>query len=237
MAVIATVSATSGTGSTVTSSAIDTTGATCIFIVQGWYSGGSGISSFTDSNGNTWTARTTYSGGSFSAVRIMYCRLPTVGSGHTFSQTSAAGYGSFCVLAMDDDLEASPFDVENGGGAASVTTRQPGSVTPTQNGELCIVGSTFQPAGSTISIDGGYSIGVQETPQSGISFGCGVAWLLQTTAAATNPTVTCSSSGDLAACIATFKVTGGGGGGGTTPLGIITPNQGIAFASAARRSI
>lgn len=28
----------------------------------------------------------------------------------------------------------------------------------------------------------------------------------------------------------------GGGGGGTTPLGIITPNQGIAFASAARRS-
>lgn len=29
----------------------------------------------------------------------------------------------------------------------------------------------------------------------------------------------------------------GGGGGGTTPLGIITPNQGIAFASAARRSI
>lgn len=29
----------------------------------------------------------------------------------------------------------------------------------------------------------------------------------------------------------------GSGGGGTTPLGIITPNQGIAFASAARRSI
>lgn len=238
MSVVATTSATSGAGSA-TTSGINTTGANSIFVVQAWYYGAPGDPTFSDSNGNTWVPRTTYRGTGSGQVKILYCAAPTVGSGHTFTQVSTSQYGSFVVVAMTETLAATPFDQENGGGSSGpVTTVQPGSVTPSENGELLICGLNMQTAGLTASIDSSFTIAAQLAAQSGVSYGSALAYLVQATAGAINPTWTVTSSvNDLSSSIATFKLTGGGGGGSTTPLNIITPNQGIVLASAARRSI
>lgn len=223
MGVIASVSIVPGSGSNVTSSGIDTTGAKSIFVVVGKL--GSRVTYFTDSNSNTWTACTDYGNDFEAEVTILYCRNPTVGAGHTFTGGHGfdpTAYSSFVVVAFSEELEASPLDQQNGARAASGTTLAAGSVTPSQNGELVIAAMSEQPVGATLTIDSGYSIVLQETAQSGNSFGAALAWKLQTTAAATNPTWTCSSSaGTLAASIATFKVVSGGG--DTTPPVLTTP--------------
>ncbi len=212
MALIASVSFTAGTGSNVTSSGIDTTGAKCIFVAVARF--GSRTTEFTDSNSNTWTACTDYGNNFQAEVLILYCRNPTVGSGHTFTGGHGLGssaYSSFCVLAMSDELATTPLDQQNGARAGSGTTLSTGSVTPTQDNELVIAALSMQTASLTASIDSGYTLEVQEAAQSGNSFGSAIAWKLQTTAAATNPQWTITgSTNTLAASIATFKTTGGG---------------------------
>lgn len=189
-----------GDVTTVTSDAIDTSGATFIAIAIAHYSSPHGTLS--DSKGNSWNARTTYGSGSY-FITEHWCRPTTVGSGHTFTVASAGGtYPAIAIMAFSGG-DATPYDTENGVASGSFTTLQPGSITPSQNNCL-VVSAISWSAATTCSINGGFS-----TPQfvKNVSGGqwVGQSYLIQTTAAAANPTWTLDGLNAGSAAIASFK--------------------------------
>ena len=190
----------SATGAnTATTTAIDTTGATLLVMVliDGQQSGFG--TTFSDSKSNTWTCLTQIdSGGGLSASgRICYVANPTVGSGHTFS---AAGYQiTIMVSAWSGVKVSTPFDQENG----TANAAQSGSITPTENNELVISAYGDDYGSGALSIDGGFTILNTKRGNDGTKSG-GAAYLIQTTAAATNPTWSGGTT-DKWAVIASFK--------------------------------
>ena len=200
-----------------TSPGIDTTGADFIALSVGYYSPSgvivAGNISDNKSNGNP-TALTSYlSDDGEGSTRLFYWQAPTVGSGHTWTLTGVlSSFVSVCVVAVSGSV-ASPFDQENGAGSASsVTTIQPGSITPTEGNELvlCSYGGDF--SGSPLSINGGFTIIDQVATIGGASYASSLAYLIQTSAAAANPAWS-GFSAHCASAIASFKDTPGGGGG------------------------
>lgn len=188
----------------VTTSAIDTTGANFIILnisILDFFPNGT----ITDSKGNSApTALTAASGGGFCRSRLFYYVAPTVGSGHTFTFTgSNTGEPSIGVAAFSG-VAASPFDVENVAGGTSASPSA-GSITPTLNGELVFAGvctrittinsidSSFNVVGTPIADDGTNHLSEW------------IAYLIQNTAAAVNPTWTTGGSQIWAATIASFK--------------------------------
>lgn len=207
-----------------TTGAIDTTGASFLVLAVGWYVGGT-APSVSDSKSNTWVPLTQQSFGGVSSSRLYYSIAPTVGSGHTFTASGSSSYSSICVLAFSGS-HASPYDQENGSGATS-STIQAGSLTPSEDNCLVVAGVCPSDGSGNISINGGFTeydiiwvIGNNE--------GCGIGYLIQTTAAAANPTWTMDASSAVTATIATFKAAAGGGGGGVHPYWIgMQPNMTI----------
>ncbi len=197
---------------TTTSPAIDTTGATLIVIAAEEDTGsGRTWTAPSDNKSNTFLPLTaTTLAGSGNDVRLYYCANPTVGSGHTFTNNmtefSTQGFFScISVAAFSGVATTTPLDQETahqtGGGPFSV---QPGSVTPSEDNELIVTGAAIDTS-KTYTINGGYTI-----LDVGTATGNNTIWLaylVQTSAAATNPTWTLSAqnSGGVAAAIATFK--------------------------------
>lgn len=190
-----------GTDSSVTTSAIDTTGAT--LLVVGIAKDSGGTISLSDSKGNSWTALTATTQGSTRCI-LYYAANPTVGGSHTFSNTGAFNYSSICVAAFSGVATTTPFDQENGAGASS-TTLATGSVTPTEDNELVITHLAFSGSGLPTSIDGGFTETNDVEFGGGNNYGSTMAYLIQTTAAAANPTWTRTNSNPMATRIATFK--------------------------------
>lgn len=173
-----------GTTDPWTTSAIDTSGADALIAVVAW-SPSNGEPTLTDSKGNTWTLRNIATGGfGGEANRIFDCIGPTVGTGHTFTLTGSSADTGIAVLACSGVKQTSPYDQSNQNDFASGATMNPGSVTPTEDNELIVCGlSTIQV--STASIDGGFTeLGYLTASNRGID----LAYLIQTTAAAANPT-------------------------------------------------
>ena len=108
-----------GTADTVsvTTDAIDTTGADLIVINTATFITSDRGVAVTDSKGNTWTPLTQYDG-SDSTTRLYYSLNPTVGTGHTFTATStgtvAVVYPSIQVSAWSGAHDTASYDVENG---------------------------------------------------------------------------------------------------------------------------
>lgn len=185
-------------------SGIDTTGANLIIINDSFFGGSS---TPTDSKGNIWTGLTGQGVGG-RAVRLYYCYNPTVGSGHTF--TSTAAFSSIQVQAWSGSA-ASPFDQENGG----VGVLQPGSITPTEDNELLVVGLSHSDGTVTQSINGGFTIPPGNDIANSGNDGGAMAYLVQTSAAAANPAW--SPGTNARTVIASFKAGAGGGGGTVKP--------------------
>ena len=188
-----------------TTSAIDTTGSSGI--VGGiWWNNGVGnlvLANFTDSKSNTWTKLTEQfqPGPNISAV-LYYCANPTVGTSHTFSTTSHfVGIG---VLALSGTNTSSFFDLQNGTSAGSGGNIQPGSITPSQNGEV-VVSAFGSFNGTSPSMPTGYTQVAANTTSTAEAGGMG--YKIQTTAAAENPTWN-STGSNQAVVIASFKAAG-----------------------------
>lgn len=188
-----------------TTSVRDTTGANFIAVVVFQFSGVT-IGTLTDSKSNTWTGLTAKTGAN-AYVRIYYSTSPTVGSGHTFTYDNGTFIlGGLGVQAWSG-ANVSPFDVENGATETiSLTSLQTGSVTPSQDNSLIITGLAMNGAGTSgTSINGGYTITMNFDDIGGVHIGGAMAYLVQTSAAATNPTWSWTTGADAAAVIAVFK--------------------------------
>lgn len=194
---IALVAHVSGNGSAFTTASIDTTGANFLIASQ---SGFSGLGTVSDSKSNTWTALTSH--GSSSFQRLYYAKNAIVGSGHTFTVTGGSS-GSLEVAAFSGLDTTSPFDVEAGTLATSGAA-QAGSVTPAAANSLVIAGVAYQNNGVSLSgIDLSFTITDTE-PGAGVIRGS-LAYLIETSIAAKNPTWTFSGSNAWAATNAVFK--------------------------------
>lgn len=183
---------------------IDTTGVDLLIVTVSYFNPTQSTTPYTvvDNKSNTFTPRTVYNTGTNSSVAIYYAQAPTVGSGHTFTATSAE-FASICVAGFSGSI-TSPFDQENGNGSTSTSSIQPGSVTPSENNELVISGVVAHTGGDPFSINSGFTIAVQNDG-SPSSFPGGLAYIIQTSAAAVNPSWSLAGSGQAAAAIATFK--------------------------------
>lgn len=194
-----------GTGATVTTPGVDTTGATLLVaVVSDWPSTGpSGIS---DSKGNTW--RTLTSRVTTVRNRILYAwdhggTALSVGSGHTISTTSG-NFQTIDFLAFSGTQTSSdPLGQQNGttANAASVSA---GSITPATNGEVIIAG-VGEDGSNTLSINSGFTITNQDPFVGGAHFGGAAAYLVQATAAAINPAWSAAGSFNAALNIVSFK--------------------------------
>ncbi len=185
-----------------TSPAIDTTGANLI-VISVTDDTGTNTGTPTDSKSNTWTHLTFNTNGGVS-TQLWYSLNPTVGSGHTFASANNNLFGSITVAAFSGAAASSPFDVENGSNTASASSLQTGSVTPSQDNSLVIYSTGDAWTGTlTANIgtvtDFGGLIG-------GNSFANGMAYQIQTTATAVNPTFSWTGGAARAeASIAVFK--------------------------------
>ena len=198
-----------------TTDAIDTTGADILFIAVSEFTGGTHTTP-TDSKGNTWTELTTVVQANVQAT-LWYCRGGTVGSGHTVTYSGSDSYSTICFWGHSGSA-ATPADQQNGAATSAATSAQPGSVTPTEGSELVVaLYGTSGTQGSNFSVNGGFTV-IQSFNYSGVAtMGLCAAYLIQTSAAAANPTGSVTNSVDWAAKIATFKAAGGGGGGTAVP--------------------
>jgi len=181
------------TGGGGTTGAINSTGANLIVIAIAAYSHND---TPTDSKSNTYTGLTQQGSGT-GFLRLYYCVAPTVGSGHTFSTTS--DYCTISAIAFSG-ASASPLGSQNGG----TGSLQPGSITPGANGSVVItaIGSSDGSSTTIPSLAGGFtSYGVSCFGDHAM---LGLAWYVQPTAAAINPTWTAVNTSSNRCAIVNF---------------------------------
>lgn len=201
--------ATGGGISTATSSAINTTGATLIVI--GVSASGTTLADLnivSDSAGNSWvlcgaTAATSQ------GLTIWYCVSPATSASHTFSATLGTAPG-IAVMAFSGTCPK-PAKWVRAYSSSSVTTCQPGTLTPATDNSLIVnVAGLF--AGTSITINGGYTA-ITRDFVGGVSLAVGMAYLIQATATASNPTWSWTSAGQWAAAQVVFMEQAGSSGG------------------------
>ena len=187
---------------------ITTTGATLLVAAVSEYEGSiTGGSTVSDSKANTWTPLTLWveGGASSEQVRLFYT-VPDaahVGAAHTFTCVSAGlAYSVLTVAAFSGTHASAPFDQQNGAEAVAITI-QAGSVTPSQPGELILAALAHE--GTVTAIDSGLTILETVAVAGGAHIGGALAWVVQGTAGAINPTWTLASATSVSAAIATFK--------------------------------
>jgi hypothetical protein len=195
-----------GTAASVTSDAIDTTGATLLVISASYYTSGADVL-WSDSKTNTWTSAGTPVSSGNVKVAIRYADNPTVGSGHTFKLTGDGGsiYSSICVsawsgMAVTDVLEAGTYSTAS---ASSATQVQAGAITPSNTSLVIAVTGTTLTSGATASIDSGFTIASQVDGPT--TFGQAHAYLVQAVGASVNPQWTWSSAGNITGTIVAFQ--------------------------------
>lgn len=175
----------------VTTSAIDTTGATLIVVgMQNIAADDTGFLS--DSAGNTWTYTTSLACGSSRFVQFAYCINPTTSATHTFS-IGALAFFPVIVVGAFNSTPGSSFDAVTTGNAAAspTTTVAAGSITPANANNLLVTFMGGDPIGSA-SADSGFS-SVDQILKAGGHQGGAMAYLIQSAATAQNPTWTVGS--------------------------------------------
>jgi hypothetical protein len=210
----------------VTTTGVTTTGASLLVVAIASYNGitipvGGAL---TDSNSNTWYYLPGFAGAS-TGIQFYFAVNPTVGAAHTFTVSAAGGsYLSLAMAAFSGTNAATPWQPILPDASGTVTSLQPGSVTPSVNGALAITAFGSGPSSShslTLAINSSYTITDQISSTNGNN-GCilGFAYLVQATAAAVNPTWSWGGASTNGLAMATvFVPPAGGASAGTTGYG------------------
>lgn len=196
-------------GNSVTTSAIDTTGANLLVLGVTYLF--SDASTPTDNKSNMWHKLTAYSQGGTSFTTIWYAYNANVGAGHTFTAPSAGNYPCISVAAFSGaNATAAVFEAGTDSGlgksVSSGGTCQPGAVAAASAGDLYVsIAGGYVDA--TLSIDTGSSgfILLAQDGSGGQDIYGGIAYLLATNTSPVNPTWTATGSpANLCTAIAAF---------------------------------
>lgn len=207
IAFIDSAGATNGASGPATTSPMDTAGADLIVLGISFIDGHTMTP--TDSESNAWTPLTAYLGeGPFADVRtqLFYCINPTTDGSHTFSTNGGTNYASISVAAFS--LAAGGFDAATGAGSvggSGDTTIQPGSITPAQANSLLVTACGYVGA-ATATINSGFSEVEDIDNYAAGGFSVALAYKIQTTATAENPTWSSNTAADrISAAMAAFE--------------------------------
>ena len=154
---------TSGAG-TITTSALNTTGATLLVACiggypPGWTAGSGTTGPITDSKSNTWNYLTLQKpGAADTQMQMAYAYNPTVGTGHTVTMTTTTFNAAIAVTAWAGTLTTSSvFDKQNGATNNSAASLATGTITPAVTNELlmtCWNSNTNGAAGLAVNTTG-----------------------------------------------------------------------------------
>jgi hypothetical protein len=199
-----------------TSAGITTTGANLLVAALAWTTATIGEPAVSDSNSNVWfpiaftTAQQTSSIGLYAAFN------PTVGASHTFTITGSTTSGCFAAFSGCATRFATNINTRATTGGA--TSLAPGSLTPPVDNCL-IVSALSNRVNTTYSVSGSLSITDQINFTSGVQVGVALAYLIQTSAAASNPSWSWSGSGVAGAIQCYFQTPPASGGGAFASAG------------------
>jgi hypothetical protein len=198
-----------------TTGSLNTLSANFIVMALTWQ--GSIVPTVSDSLGNTWTKLATFSvneGGVAQNFAFWYAKNPTVGAAHSFTAEPISGgiqvggaYIGMIVEAFSGMAIVSPL---SGGpiasSAAGVLTMQAGSLTPSGGAAQLVIAAVLSALTSGVyTIDSGFAIVDYSPLQAGICDGSAMAFLVQSAAAAVNPTWTFKWAEDVVAMIVSFS--------------------------------
>lgn len=175
-------------GNSATTAAVSMTGST--LLVMGCAS--SANAAMSDSSSNTWVAATQRSANA-AKIQFFYVFSPTVSGSQTFTCTATAGTASVCGYGFSSTDTTGTVDQENGDAQFGFkTSLATGSVTPSTAGQVLVSGLSFEATntgGNTPTIDLSFNTPITLNFSSGNN-GISLSYLIQTSAAATNPTWT-----------------------------------------------
>lgn len=205
-------SSASGTG-VISSPAVNTTGATLIVAyVSDDFNDVSTSGTITDSAGNSWHHLTSSAGNGHASGGIFYAYdkagSPLVTSNNYTLSYSGSFYASVTFGAFSGTQTGSdPADRQSVNSYYGHSC-QPGSITPSQNNELIFAGDNNESNQSSFSVDSSMSQldSILTYARGGQPFAQSSSYIIQTTAAAINPTWTNSPTDDDGICaVASFK--------------------------------
>jgi hypothetical protein len=210
IALVANVKYSAGGSAGGTTGSVNTTGANLIVGIIG-FENASGQQTlplaFSDNKSNVYLLGAQSAISSTDGVALYYCVSPTVGSGHTFSTTQNNSFPTCCVAAFSglaaDFTIGFPYKNNHTAGATSI---QAGSLTPTVNNCLVIAGMAYRDT-TSVSIGGGFTISDQAPFIGGTAIGSSLGYLIQTSAAAANPTWSWTNSVAADAVLMIFQPT------------------------------
>jgi hypothetical protein len=162
-----------------------------------------------DSKGNIWVqAIAANESTSPSYLSIWYCANPSyVGAGHYFNYISGTSNYPSCEFAcFSGSLLSSPLDSQSSSNSSTGSSVQPGSITPSMGSELVISGVSCRSDASAPTVSG-MTLLDAINKEGGWCWASGLAYQIQTTSAAVNPTWT-ADAGIVAATVA-FKSSSG----------------------------
>ncbi len=180
------VGASSGT---VTTTGIDTTGATLIVIIYGGLL--TAVLSDNQSNTNWYRHKDQRPSSGGYGVGMFFIVNPTTNASHTFTAAIGSAFPALAVMAFSGSYGG--VELATGTYNASSQTVAPGSITPSSDNALLVTGYSDSATTGTRSINAGFTIANQGT---GNATGGTIAsaYLIQTSAAASNPTWTTTAA-------------------------------------------
>lgn len=194
-------------GSDFTSSTIDTSGANLIVVYASHYATSLTL---TDSRSNTWQPLTEVGGVESSDHSQLFYTWGSlsVGVGHTFtiSQEGNLFHGLICVMALSgaqtssDPIDGSDITNEN-----TATTIQTGEIVPNFDNEIVVTAVSSSSDNPVPTIDSGFTVAASYANVSFTGNRGAIAYLIQTTATAVNPTWDLTSNLANRSVIASFK--------------------------------
>jgi len=197
ISVLASAAAASGDSTNVTTSAIDTTGASLVVVSMTSYRANA-APTMSDNKANSWTILTAYEQSSGARVALAYCNNGTFGSGHTFTLSGASSYPAISVIAYSGTDTADSYDSVVGDNNLS-----PGTITPANDNSVCVTGMcpSYNPSG----VPGLTSGSVVAYQDQSSSFATAIGNLIQESKAAYDPTWSWSGGTNSATTTAVFN--------------------------------
>ncbi len=199
----------SSAGNAVTTSNIDCHLADLIVVSIQSYTGDSGTSGVSDSQSDAYsTAVTQAQSDCAGLLKIYFVHGSSFSSSMNFTATGSATFPAIQVQGFSGSA-SSPLDQTNSAssGTTFVNSIQPGSITPTQDNEL-VVTNVFVCGVRTWTVNDSFTITDQSTETANAEGGA-LAYLIQTTATAVDPTWSEGGANVTpAAAIASFKIPG-----------------------------
>lgn len=209
-ALVTSVSAGSTTNDNVTTAGVDTTGTTLLVAAV---ASANGTITVSDSNANTWVARTKYSTpGLGDTLRLFFVRNPTVGAAHTFTVTSTAQFPAIAVAAYSGTISGQVReDADVGIAQANDLTALDliiGTITPTDSNELLVCAVQHNTGVDAVTITSPFTIR-QTFKATANAFGVSLADDIQTTPTTRTPRFSWTTKVTAAGGMTEFRVVPG----------------------------